>query len=188
MYPATGVTTGDILLSDLPASISVDAGGFTGTLDVGSGSGEFYNNGADIFIDIDGTDWKLYDGPGNVIAVIGQCLITGDGNLTPGDDAVEDQFEPTYLISGIGDDPDVEVTRESLCVWSGVDLCGNTWYLTYALGGPIEVGLEYGWNVKTWSQTEGCEITESFLGEKTGSQNSPVGSYDGVYTGTISIP
>jgi len=98
---------------------------------------------------------------------------------------VEDQFAAEYVFTGIGGEPDVTVSRVSLCVWSGVDSCGNTWYLTYGVSGPIESGLEYGWNAKPWSQFD-CNFTEPFSSSKTGDQNTPVGSYDGTASVTVS--
>jgi hypothetical protein len=52
------------------------------------------------------------------------CLIAGDGNLTPGDDTVEDQFADCYEISWENDPDDggpssVQVTRTGLCSWQG---------------------------------------------------------------------
>ena len=120
---------------------------------------------------------------------IGNCLIGASvpGRGLEGDNAeIQDQFEAEYTISGIGDDPDVTVARESLCVWSGQDACGNTWYLTYGTGTQIASGLECGWNVKAWTQPEDCGLAEAFLGSKTGNQDTPAGDYDGTYTGSVS--
>jgi hypothetical protein len=56
---------------------------------------------------------------------ISPCLITGDGNYRPGDDAVEDQFEPTYTVTYDLDDPSthltIDVHRVSLCVWESTE-------------------------------------------------------------------
>jgi hypothetical protein len=47
------------------------------------------------------------------------CLINGDGNLTPGDDYVEDQFEASYLVEltdSVGPSSFL-VERVGLCTW-----------------------------------------------------------------------
>ena len=60
---------------------------------------------------------------------ISPCLITGDGNLTPGDDTVEDQFSATYTVNNFfftGYCPEYDdgspydnivLERSSLCGW-----------------------------------------------------------------------
>lgn len=70
------------------------------------------------------------------------CLITGDGNYTPGDDLVEDQFEATYTIRGFSfagycdeyDDPteDIIVERTSLCEWkTTIQVLSHNDHVTY---------------------------------------------------------
>jgi len=127
MYPASGVSSGDILLADLPDAITVNAGGFSGTMNKGSETGGWYVS-APWFIDLDENLWKLYSAPGVISAVIGPCLITGDGNLTPGDDSVEDQFAGTLLIAGeyhnsstgLWEPLETGMDRLSLCCWEVV--------------------------------------------------------------------
>jgi hypothetical protein len=62
-----------------------------------------------------GDEWDMGAGFGG----IGNCLITGDGNLTPGDDTVEDQFADCYEVEIVGGDGAGTYTliRRSLCVW-----------------------------------------------------------------------
>jgi len=106
------------------------------------------------------------------------CLIDDDGNLTPGDDAVEDQFEPQYMLQGpptyefpspdpIYPDP-VPITRTSLCVWSG-DSGGLSYDAIAYLDGY--------WGGVTGYQTQKC-----------GAQKSPVGLYYYIQDEYGSIP
>lgn len=183
MYPASGVSTGDILLADLPDEILVNAGGFSGSMDKSTEGVAYVSD--PWFIEINENQWTLYSEAGVVAAVIGNCLITGDGSLTPGDDTVEDGFAAEYDVTSLG--ATVRVTRESLCVWSGADECGNLWYLFYGLG-PYGNGYEYGWNVSVRS-TDDCDLTEQFSGSKNAvsgeHENSPIGVYDGTGSATV---
>lgn len=172
MYSADGLLAGDFTAADLPESLSLLSGSGSATKSV---SHPVYYTGTDgtnplrisiledfseppthlwqIEIELQtqfGTGWipAYWDGP---------CLISGDGNLTPGDDTVEDQFEVNY---SIGSDT---VTRTSLCVWSGAKTGGGTWTLKYN-------SVTYKWNLN------GTEKT-------SGNQSTPTGTYT---AGTVS--
>jgi len=83
-----------------------------------------------------------------------ECLIRGDGNLTPGDDIVEDQFAATYSVTGTLTGT---VTRSSLCDWSATGIT-----------------LRFNSTTQKWN-VNGNE-------KSSGNQSSPVGSYNGGLT------
>ena len=104
MYPAATAVA-----ADLPGAITL--------LGVGSlsKSGTDYGDTANGVI-LESGMWARYVGG---VRSTQQCLITGDGNFEPGDDAVEDRFEPTYTIDWTFlDAQSVKVERNSLCGWS----------------------------------------------------------------------
>ena len=110
-----------------------------------------------------------------------ECLITGDGNLTADGDGVEDQFVAEYDLTTAWET--VRVFRESLCVWRGEDVCGNSWTLFYGLNSD-GIGNDFGWSAIPFSSDD-CVTTESFFGGQTGNQSTPVGSYDGTASITV---
>jgi hypothetical protein len=116
MYPAD--LLGSAYEADgLPDAVTVNwTGRFTGSMSR-SGSG-YAGEGATLQVVDD--IWQLNDGAGS--RNVGRCLITGDGNLTPGNNLVEDQFADTYMVyvNGLADvfDETFTVVRRSLCVWS----------------------------------------------------------------------
>lgn len=68
------------------------------------------------------TDYTSY---GDIYETIGSCLIT-----LPDSGTTQDEFEPTYTFTMFGDSLDLD--RDSLCVWSGLDSRGATWQLNYS--------------------------------------------------------
>ena len=97
------------------------------------------------------------------------CLIDDDGNLTPGDDVVEDQFADTYALYVEYFSETVTVTRVSLCRWEGTSEDGCLWAVTYASG-------SYKWTATAQGDLDcGTSITMESLGP----QSSPVGNYEG---------
>jgi hypothetical protein len=92
------------------------------------------------------------------------CLIRGDGNLTPGDDLVEDQFADCYEVSGGNMNGSESVFRQSLCLWFyGEDAQDdNTVFVQYGYDG------DDGWFV-----FDGEDVYK-----KQDPQNNPEGTYD----------
>ena len=94
------------------------------------------------------------------------CLIDDDGNLTPEDDVVEDQF-PGILYYTITDPSYGEkkgsLTRVSLCFWEDIEspLDDYMFYNQYNLF----------WEVQLYGDFR------DYAGVKEGSQNSPLGDY-----------
>jgi hypothetical protein len=134
MYPRSGYPD-SFSFEDLPEKLNVDfpEGSGEWTLDVTAGiytpSGT-YTLGDLGYGYAESGDWVLwYPDPLEETypnRAISPCLITGDGNYTPGDDAVEDQFEATYqvdysaILYPFPDDVPTgifTVTRSSLCYW-----------------------------------------------------------------------
>jgi hypothetical protein len=131
MYPAQALADGLYPAGDLPDAITL--------LGVGSlvKSGTNYGNATNGVI-LESGVWARYL---SGVRTTKACLIDDDGNLTPGDDLVEDQFPNTLLmatefiippgyttlidienaLTGYGRVPaNIILTRVSLCVWENV--------------------------------------------------------------------
>jgi len=174
MYPADELG-GTYQTSDLPDAVTINwTNRFTGSI---SRAGSTYSSGSIILSIID-NKWTLRDTSDseNIITrTVGRCLIQGDGNLTPGDDAVEDQFADCYEISfrffgGPNDDPPapierVTVLRRSLCVWATEN---------FELGVPERSG-EW-WGTLSYRETNffGDEISPSWIVDMDNEVYNPV--------------
>jgi uncharacterized protein YbdZ (MbtH family) len=123
----------------------------------------------------------------------GSCLIDGDGNYTPGDDRVEDQFSDSYrvrLTPDIGGGWPVEVVegdeyvfviaRASLCVWNVLQ-DGWTVVLTYNSQQEPFDKWELSWRF------DGSATSNNDDGEKVPHQNTPVGDYTANISNSVSI-
>lgn len=167
MYPAKPTPLGDLLIAeDLPDAITL--------LGVGSlsRSGTSYGDTTNGVI-FETDTWAKYVGG---VRTTQACLIGGDGNLTPGDNAVEDQFAATYIIRLVDYDEVLEevlVHRVSLCRWEN-EWSGFLRFNPYDIGWSCFGGLfgeepgapEYGWG--------GRMEKRSFCGHRA---NSPIGPY-----------
>jgi len=171
MYPASGLAADPgYTAADLPETLWVKAGG---TIDEEfTKDGSRYKN-TDNTLEIINTEdnWRL-----QVVATeedidVGfeGCLITGDGNLEPGNDAVEDQFAADYTVEITGDS--YPVRRESLCVWRGVDSFGQDNVLVYTAQG----GSLWRW----WGFDRAEEVPDGALKDPEEDQSSPEGTYYG---------
>jgi hypothetical protein len=116
MYPADKL--GDTYeADDLPDAVTINwPGHLEGSADK-DGSG-YEGAGGDVTLTVIDGKWTLKDTSTNpeTVRVVGNCLIRGDGNLTQGDDLVEDQFADCYEVDG--PDGTLIVTRLSLCEWA----------------------------------------------------------------------
>jgi hypothetical protein len=148
MYPADGL--GDTYeAADLPDELNIKwqemvddelTDIFVGSI---SKSGSGYVSGTVSLTIIDGK-WTLTDTSTDpeTVRVVGNCLIRGDGNLTPGNDTVEDQFADEYNIKFWSGDiigtqfgDEYTVTRISLCLWGFSDGSISI-FLAYAFSFP----------------------------------------------------
>jgi hypothetical protein len=170
MYPADllGSTYG---ASDLPDDVTVNwTNRFTGGM---SKSGSGYAGGGATLQIVNGI-WRLSDSDGT--RNVGRCLIRGDGNLTQGDDLVEDQFEDAYTVT-VGSTTGT-VTRESLCVWRGLTTDGCPIALSYDRGiEEIEIdaaALKWAIRIIFFDPDFGCSGSGSIFIKAV--QNSPAGS------------
>lgn len=139
------------------------------------------------------------------------CLIDDDGNYTPGDDKVEDQFAPTYIVTVLG--MEISVNRVSLCEWTGStiipfygweDLCaGDTFNVSLYFGGFLQ---EYIWTAyvpggilikylfQTMDTPEGVYETYAlpqyryYADPVTDCPNNPGGGFDFIPDFTVSLP
>jgi hypothetical protein len=169
MYPADQLNAG-YTADDLPDAVTVNwEGSFTGSM---SKSGSGYAGGGATLQVVDGV-WQLSDDAG--IRNVGQCLIRGDGNLTQGDDLVEDQFADTYTVTVGGTTG--TVTREFLCVWRGLTTDGCELVLSYDISPEGNFREPLKWSVVVGFFDEGlgfCESAELFVKDV---QNGPAGDY-----------
>jgi hypothetical protein len=143
-------------------------------------SGSEYTNGtgARLFVQV-GLIWRIeiddipFSGRG--------CLIDSTwpfavGGSELGVDSIQDTFLDTYEINFLTDKT-VTVTRESLCSWFGSQMIGGFLY---------EASLAY--NDETFQWEAGFSTVDIGSGNnaKDGNQNTPVGTYSGEYTITVS--
>jgi hypothetical protein len=192
MYPADEL--GDLYIEDdLPDAVTVNwAGRFTGSM---SKSGSVYESGT-VSLQVIDDKWTLKDTSTDPesVRVVGRCLITGDGNLTQGDDLVEDQFEDIYFVDASLTDNNFEAggfpnntssngeeaTRYSLCGWSGrgagdlFDEDGNPY--------PFWImNIFFDQETQKWTGEYGVDgdVFDIAYGifEKSDNQNTPVGTY-----------
>jgi hypothetical protein len=168
MYSATSAVS-----ADLPAAITLPG---VGSL---SKSGTNYGNTTNGVI-LESGVWARYVGG---VRSTQPCLIRGDGNLTLGNDAVEDQFEPTYNASY--ENLQATVTRVSLCVWTNTNYFLNCdQFLDSGQDSGVgQVVLQYlagDWVLSFRGyyrrDLEYCNITQSD-DSKNGPKSSPVGIY-----------
>ena len=117
MYPSLGLLLEDYTEDDLPDAITLNGVSK-------SRSGSSYGNTTDGVIYESGV-WAVYVGG---VRSTRSCLITGDGNLTPGDDLVEDQFaaemnvfNPYWLFTNLNSVANLPVVRTSLCRWATLE-------------------------------------------------------------------
>jgi hypothetical protein len=194
MYPAEGLGV-TYEAADLPDTLWVNVGG---TVDEEfTRDGSRYKNAENTLEIVNvGDSWRLQliSTSEDLDAGFEGCLITGDGNYTPGDDTVEDQFADTYTMSpsSLNGTP---LVRTSLCVWTDEDEDGRSARLRYgegqvAGGDPVTLGWWLGHDIAL-DATDFYNL--NFETKKTGDQNSPVGSYtfgtgSNTYTVTISEP
>lgn len=166
------------LFEDLPDNITVDGMSIPKDSGVENGYGYY---GGDPFVKAWHVmaratgGWAFYCYPSGPYFEQ-DCLIAGDGNYTPGDDTVEDQFEPTYALQtydGYGTREDVTLARVSLCEWFVSFPSGHPFYnpvtvtLRYAdLGSPI--------SNPTWFLQHSIGYLSGYLDDHA---NDPRGTY-----------
>lgn len=172
MYPASGLGV-DFFYADLPDAITINGTTYNKTVGdsnfVGSGSlAQFVST--DPIADFEDALWHDTESGDSPVWTLGasvdanDCLIWGDGNLTPGDDTVEDQFAGSYDVTYVEDEfttHNLNVERLSLCLWQGA--------------GPTQ--LQWNDTLQKWQV-----IYAPFwyiLATKTGNQDTPVGTYEG---------
>jgi hypothetical protein len=122
MYPAEGLGV-TYEAADLPDTLWVNVGG---TVDEEfTRDGSRYKNAENTLEIVNvGDSWRLQliSTSEDLDAGFEGCLITGDGNYTPGDDTVEDQFADCYEVTWNDDGArSANVTRQDLCNWTGTD-------------------------------------------------------------------
>jgi len=154
-YPAQLLVIQSYSSSDLPDAVTVDGVSYARN---GTSYGDTTNG-----VLLEGNVWVKYK---NGVRSPRPCLIQG---------GVEDQFADTYTVSGepLGS---VTLTRVSLCLWTGLDSCGNTVFL------ELFADLDDGriWYLEFPSYISPCVLEEWSpirAVENIGYGNTPVGSY-----------
>jgi len=210
MYPASEVENGNIRFEDLPdeivagsaevtlqkATSPLDASGQVGVPYLvyygGVGEGVGIETGSNLWSNqIDNSFGSVERG----------CLISylppetqGGDPFVPDPDWYVDDFADTYTVTwdGFGiDRPPLSavVTRVSLCIWEGVDICGNLVALYYSDPGPGGIfGYDYKWNTLTNSYSPAGNEDPCILGinqrnicHKEDFQNTPIGFYPKIF-------
>lgn len=173
--------------TDLPDTVLLDGIPMTrsGYQYLGSGFPPAPSGSTDRVIDSTSLEyWNIYDGLGNELQVLGNCLIVDLGTTV-----VEDEFPDSLVMSFAG--YDTTVNRVSLCLWEGADICGNIWQVWYGDLGGIG-GTDYKWSALAYQFDFGdgpdCDLSEGFPPTvKSDPQSSPVGTYDvGIITVIVS--
>jgi hypothetical protein len=168
MYPASALEDATLTWHDLPETLydPIEVRTFTRVEPYEDGGATIYYTAPDIagepqtiYIDESASPWEWNSG--TIPSAGGPCLITGDGNYTPGDDAIEDQFESIYVISfedgvflnfspwGTGIINGFDLTplqgatlqRESLCTWVSEDISAPD-IVSEAFGGYTITGIK----------------------------------------------
>ena len=170
MYSAQALADGLYGVDDLPDAVTITGVSY-------SRSGTEYGNTANGVI-FEENVWAKYT---NGSRSSRPCLIQG---------GVKDQFADTYTISysyfanldqSVFVQENVAVERESICVWIGLDSCGNQVTLVYR--------FEFNENLYKWvvlatrySLPPGggilCNNVNPISGTKNGFQNTPAGDYN----------
>jgi hypothetical protein len=169
MYPADEL--GDTFeAADLPDTLYGKWGDRADGTFTKSGS-EYTLGTVTIRVNAGGTAWEFYDSDDDATSTIGNCLIRGDGNLTPGDDRVEDQFFDCYELIWSDDIPgngpgSVALIRSGLCFWESEDQQWSLKMAVYEFFGDIGI----------------YELrTPVGVCYETGSGSSPAGTYGSSY-------
>jgi hypothetical protein len=183
MYPAQALVDGLYSVDDLPDEVQI--GGYILQKGVALAvfpvqvEGAFYGTLSDeeAYIYLDNFYWNF----GPAVGAGGQeCLV--DGNI------VQDQFANSYTVTGPPGGP-VIVTRQSLCVWTGQDTCGNEVrleFLSYAEDSDYPYWF-IGW-LEYFGPVGDCNVLDSSSGVKDpyaqggDGIDTPVGSYGPSYS------
>jgi hypothetical protein len=188
MYPAQALFDGLYTVDDLPDTIVITyteaQSPFTtfGPYVLTRTGSQFFggpDNEVGIGLSTTGELWTIQDGSGGIGSF--PCLINEESPGSPFVVTIEDQFADTYTVTynfssyGTGGTGTTIVSRQNLCCWQSPQLTANGREFKFIIRyfPPI---LES--NGIMWSFVQGsCELTGGFTGEKTGNQNSPVGTY-----------
>ena len=173
MYPAEELH-GLYTVNDLPTELYVQwEPYFTGTV---NRSGAVYSGGS-ITLQIVGLKWRLTSGDN--FRNVGRCLIRGDGNVTPGDDLVEDLFPDSLSYEAIKtnplawDNPDPfsgTFTRTGLCTWEDLETISEWFGVPPAFAAS---SLSFSQDAQQFVPS--TNVSQSY--QKQGDHNDPLGTY-----------
>jgi hypothetical protein len=178
MYPASQLGVG-YTASDLPDTLEITNGGTTVTATKSGSSYPFTFGINSLSLQVIGGSWAFDPAPDEWSNWVNPCLITDDVGIN-----VKDTFEDTYTINFDfeGEDETIQetviVTRESLCVWSGANSCGDPVELRYFCQGGTSCFM---WSVYFTTtelrQAGPCTGGQGFAAVKNGTLNTPSGDY-----------
>ena len=141
MYPANGLGALGVpyySAADLPEAVTLKWPGHAVGSTTGKAGSTYTLGTVTLSPNAEGTAWVLTDSTDGTTRTVGNCLIRGDGNLTPGNNLVEDQFSAEYTMTVQHPEPideSVLLQRVELCLWEGVSsLTSATAYLKYDEG------------------------------------------------------
>ena len=165
MYPAQGLADAIYTADDLPDDVTVDGASF-------SRSGTTYGNTTNGVI-FEEDVWAKYR---NGARSTRPCLIQG---------GVVDQFADTYTVTiiwstDVGNITElVQISRESLCRWTGFDSLGTLTILEY---NPVVTGIPENLDLKwilTWCGSINTDenFCQDYIAGPKELQNSPTGTY-----------
>ena len=186
MYPSEALVDGLYTVDDLPdeiifTNVSINLVGVLLTKTGGNISFyEGYHNGDLLsvriknFIDLSGEErnvWILFAfGEEFGLSSRPECLFVTDDEFN----GSYDTFADTYTVSGepLGS---VTLTRVSLCLWTGLDSCGNTVFLEL-FADPDDGRI---WYLEFPHYISPCVLSETLIRsvENIGYGNTPVGGY-----------
>lgn len=200
MYPTYAQFPDDWTINDLPNTIVSPTGSLSKleaeiefALPDGSGNFTIYYGTYTSPLESEGVglfnnQWAYKVGAG-VSSIKGDCLFSDICFSEQDPNWFCDNFADTYSITwnALGDPENpitILVTRISLCVWEGIDPCGNPIYLYYGdslerVGGPF-------WNVQLNSYVGDClpdflayELAKDAIPPSY--QNTPIGYYPEIF-------
>jgi hypothetical protein len=178
MYPAQALFDGLYTVDDLPDTVVITyteaQSPFTtfGPYVLTRTGSNFFggpDNEVGIGLSTTGELWTIEDGSGGIGSF--PCLINEESPGSPFVVTIEDQFADTYTVAYEGDS--AQVTRVSLCVWTGTTQSEGTtvlWRLEYSSINDPEAPAYLKWVASIQGLTTVAGIKSPF-------QNTPVGAY-----------
>jgi hypothetical protein len=175
MYPANEFAV-SYNQDDLPDSVAINwPNNFFGVLEKDAAT---YKNEI-ITLDIANFRWRLRNSENGQSKIVGRCLFT--------EPTIFDTFADTYTVTT--NQSSGAVTRQSLCVWTGVDANECELRLRYETAiDPIVANSRFKWVLEWAEGGQALPCDERAGAFKDGFQNTPAGEYaTGQYLTSITV-